>query len=186
MLAHQLRSLGLSVVVSPYRTADPTGFDLVVPGPGPGDPRRLDEPKMAAMRALVDRLLADRTPMLAVCLGHQILAGALGLPVRRKPSPYQGMQKTIECFGRSAVVGFYSTFAAVAPAARLDTAHGEVDVARDEETGDVYALRGETFAGVQFHPESVLSQDGIDLLGVLVAELLQRSSTSSSPSSTLA
>jgi phenazine biosynthesis protein phzE len=65
-------------------------------------------------------------------------------------------------------VGFYSTFAANTGADVLDTPFGEVRVSRDVETGDVHAMRGPRFAGVQFHPESVLSQHGIGLLTTLV------------------
>jgi phenazine biosynthesis protein phzE len=127
---------------------------------------------MAAMRGLVTELLADRRPLLAVCLGHQVLAATLELPLYRKPEPYQGMQREIDLFGRLVSVGFYSTFTARWPSDWLDTAYGAVRLARDPATGDVHALRGPRFAGVQFHPESVLSEHGISLVRDLVAHLL--------------
>src|SRR5581483_7984646 len=136
------------------------------------DPRAARDPKMATMRTLVGDLLAGRRPTLAVCLGHQILAGALGLPLHRKDAPYQGMQRSIDFFGRPALVGFYSTFAARAGRDWVDTPHGLVQISRDPLTGDVHALRGPRFAGVQFHPESVLSEHGITLLRELVGALL--------------
>ncbi len=173
MLHHQLRVLGLDVTLRKYSAGvDVDGFDLVVLGPGPGDPRRVEEPKMAAMREVASRLLATGTPMLAVCLGHQLLSGLLGLPLRRKANPYQGMQRDIVFFGRPAIVGFYSTFTATHPHDRFDSAYGEVELSRDPANGDVHALRGRSFAGVQFHPESVLSYDGIDLLRSMLATLL--------------
>ncbi|GAA0745063.1 chorismate-binding protein [Dactylosporangium roseum] len=179
MLSHQLRVLGLAVTLSSYDSIpEPGGFDLVVPGPGPGDPRLPDDPKMAAVRGLIRRLLDTGTPTLAVCLGHQLLCGLLGLPLRRKASPYQGTQRDISFFGRPARVGFYSTFTAVAAADRVPTSFGEVELARDPSNGDVHALRGATFAGVQFHPESVLSQHGIDLLRSLLVALLPASAAS--------
>jgi phenazine biosynthesis protein phzE len=173
MLTHQLKVLGLDVTLRSYaEIGDVAGFDLVVPGPGPGDPRSTSDPKMAVLRSLVARLLAQGRPMLAVCLSHQILAGTLGLPLRRKPSPYQGMQRVIDLFGRPATVGFYSTFAATAGSDWLDTAYGPIQVARDPDNGDVHALRGPSFASLQFHPESVLSEHGIALLRDLVVRLL--------------
>jgi phenazine biosynthesis protein phzE len=177
MLHHQLRVLGLDVTLRKYTAAGSgpelhQGFDLVVLGPGPGDPRRVDEPKMAAMRAVAGQLLAAGTPTLAVCLGHQLLSGLLGLPLRRKANPYQGMQRDIVFFGRPATVGFYSTFTATHPHDRFDSAYGPVELSRDPSNGDVHALRGPTFAGVQFHPESVLSYDGIDLLRGMLTTLL--------------
>jgi phenazine biosynthesis protein phzE len=172
MLVHQLRALGLSTELVRYHSEiDFAGFDLVIPGPGPGDPRLVGDPKMARMRAIVRRLLDDGTPMLAVCLSHQLLAGLLGLPLRRKAAPYQGMQREIDFFGRPERVGFYSTFTATHPGPVLESPYGRVELARDPGNGDVHALRGRTFAGVQFHPESVLSQDGIGLLRSLLTVL---------------
>ncbi|MFF5232274.1 anthranilate synthase family protein [Dactylosporangium sp. NPDC000521] len=173
MLHHQLRILGLDVVLQKYTAVTSLdGYDLVVLGPSPGDPRRVEDPKMAAMRAVAAQLLDSGTPTLAVCLGHQLLSGLLGLPLRRKANPYQGMQRDIVFFGRPTTVGFYSTFTATHPHDRFSSAYGEVELSRDPANGDVHALRGPTFAGVQFHPESVLSYDGIDLLRGMLTTLL--------------
>jgi phenazine biosynthesis protein phzE len=173
MLTHQLRVLGLSVTVRPHTGIGATdGFDLVVVGPGPGDPRRTDDPKMTRLRALVEGLLAERRPMLAVCLGHQVLASVLGLALRRKANPYQGVQREVDLFGRPVRVGFYSTFTARCAEDRFASRYGLVRLARDAGNGDVFALRGPAFAGVQFHPESVLSERGIGLVHELVAALL--------------
>jgi phenazine biosynthesis protein phzE len=176
MLAHQLRALGLTVDLRPWHDAGQPGdvpaavVDLTVVGPGPGDPSRVDDRKMATMRRLLSGLLAQGRPTLAICLGHQLLAGLLGLRLDRRAAPYQGLQRDIELFGTVRRVGFYSTFTALADTDELDTAYGPVQVARDAADGTVHALRGQTFAGVQFHPESVLSQDGL----LVLAELLDR------------
>ncbi len=172
MLAHQLGALGLAVTVRPWQDAGPvSGYDLVVVGPGPGDPTG-DTPKMEALRALLVTLLAQGQPTLAVCLGHQLLAGLLGLAVHRRSAPYQGLQRVVPLFGTDRRVGFYSTFTARAGSDRLDGAYGPVGLARDEADGAVHALRGRGFAGVQFHPESVLSPDGVAVLAELLRDLL--------------
>ena len=184
MLAHQLGALGLAVDRCDWRRPAPVdGDDLVVVGPGPGDPGNLAEPKMAAMRALLAGLLAAGRPTLAVCLGHQLLSGLLGLPLHRREAPYQGLQREVSVFGRSHRVGFYSTFTALADADRVATAYGPVEVSRDAADGAVHALRGPGFAGVQFHPESVLSRDGMVVLADLLGHLLARPAwaTHSSP-----
>nr|WP_202523705.1 chorismate-binding protein [Kitasatospora sp. SID7827] len=181
MLAHLLRSLGHTVTVLRYdapglreRAAAHRGPLLL--GPGPGDPADPDDPKMALLRPVAADALAavragERTaPLLAVCLGHQLLSAQLGLPLARKAVPYQGAQERIDLFGTPRTVGFYNTFTARcddAGAARL-AAQG-VELSRDARTGDVHALRGPGFAGLQFHPESVLTRDGV----AVVAELLR-------------
>ncbi|HEX8344953.1 MAG TPA: aminodeoxychorismate/anthranilate synthase component II, partial [Actinoplanes sp.] len=177
MLAHQLKALGLVVRTVPWHhpEAARTDTDLVVVGPGPGDPGDDEDPKMRALRALVSGLLDGGRPMLAVCLGHQVLAHTLGLPLRRRDVPYQGLARDIDLFGASRRVGFYSSFTAVGTAQAMSTAYGDVEIARDITDGTVHALRGPGFAGVQFHPESVLSADGVTVLGDLLPALWRSS-----------
>jgi phenazine biosynthesis protein phzE len=146
--------------------------DLIVVGPGPGDPGDPDDPKMASLRALVAALLAAGRPLLAVCLGHQILSAHLGLTLLRRDSPYQGLARDVDLFGTARRVGFYSSFSALSPADGFASPHGPVAVARDAADGTVHALRGPGFAGVQFHPESVLSRDGVPVLAELLPPLL--------------
>ncbi|MEU6232871.1 anthranilate synthase family protein [Kitasatospora sp. NPDC047058] len=182
MLAHLLTSLGHRVTVARFdepglreRVAAHRG--PLVLGPGPGDPAAADDAKMAVLRPVVaDALAAVRSgartaPLLAVCLSHQLLSGVLGLPLARKAVPFQGAQETIDLFGTRRTVGFYNTFTARCSdpdAARL-AAEG-VEIARDPLTGDVHALRGPGFAGLQFHPESVLTRDGVDIVAGLLRE----------------
>jgi 2-amino-4-deoxychorismate synthase len=124
------------------------------------------------VRGLVVRALARCQPLLAICLGHQVLASTLGFPLLRKDAPYQGMQRTIDFFGRPERVGFYSTYTACAESSTVHTPHGTVELSRDPASGEVHALRGPGFAGVQFHAESVLTEHGVALLRELIAPLL--------------
>ncbi|WP_433386300.1 anthranilate synthase family protein [Micromonospora sp. KLBMP9576] len=173
MLAHQLGALGLAVTLRPWHAAGPVhAHDLVVVGPGPGDPGSTTAPKQRAMRTLLAGLLAEGRPTLAVCLGHQLLAGLLGLASHRRDAPYQGLQREVDLFGTRRRVGFYATFTARADVDRLVTPYGPVELARDPADGAVHALRGRGFAGVQFHPESVLSPDGLAVLADLLSGLL--------------
>jgi phenazine biosynthesis protein phzE len=173
MLAHQLRALGLDVTVrSHLDQPDPRGYDLVVAGPGPGDPEDAADPKMAVLRGIVVDALRRRQPLLAICLGHQVLAATLGLTLLRKDEPYQGMQRMINFFGHAERVGFYSTYTARSDSSTLDSPHGTVEVSRDPTSGEVHALRGPCFAGVQFHAESVLTEHGVALLRDLIAPML--------------
>ena len=173
MLAHQLRAIGLRVTLArfdeSFRFDD---HDLVGMGPGPGDPREAGHPRMARLTSAVEELLDRRIPFLAVCLSHQLLSRCLGLEVRRRDVPNQGAQREIDLFGSRARVGFYNSFSARADADLLRRRGvGEVRVCRDPDTGEVHALRGPHFSSVQFHLESVLTQDSERILAELLVPL---------------
>ena len=178
MLAHQLRHLGFGVRVVPWHEAPVAASeDLVVFGPGPGDPRKGADPRIARMRELLAARLAQGRPLVAVCLSHQVLADLAGLPLEPLPAPRQGVQLDIDVFGARAAIGFYNTFSAVAPngsqTPRLDLA-----VSADAATGVVHALRGPAVASVQGHLESVTSPDGLALLEALLDGVLTEHPTS--------
>ncbi|MYR58257.1 phenazine-specific anthranilate synthase component I, partial [Streptomyces sp. SID625] len=118
--------------------------DLVLLGPGPGDPREVNHAKIAHLRAVTGSLLNLRIPFVSVCLSHQVLASLLGLELRRLHRPNQGVRRTIDLFGAEQPVYFYNTFAAYSDSALLDSPHapGLVEVARDPASGEVHALRG--------------------------------------------
>lgn len=167
MLAHVLRSGGLEVTVRRYdedglREAVLAHEGPVVLGPGPGDPADLTDPKMRILRDLAAEVIRDHPHgVLGVCLGHELIAAELGLEIVRKDVPYQGAQTTIDLFGRPETVGFYNSFVARCDeGARQELAAHGVEVSR-AANGEVHALRGPGFAGVQFHPESVLTLNGI-------------------------
>ncbi|MFD5337048.1 anthranilate synthase family protein [Streptomyces hawaiiensis] len=175
MLAHQLRAIGLTVELSgfdvPHRFDD---HDLVVMGPGPGDPRDTDHPRMARLTSAIEELLSRRTPFLAVCLSHQLLCRHLGLELRRRDVPNQGTQREIDLFGSRERVGFYNSYSARARTDRLECPGvGEVKVCLDAGTDEVHALRGPHFGSVQFHLESVLTQDSERVLTELLVPLME-------------
>ncbi|MEW2418323.1 anthranilate synthase family protein [Streptomyces sp. NPDC046866] len=177
MAQHQIAALGPEVAIRRYdEPYDPSAYDVVIVGPGPGDPRESGHPKIAAMRAATQGLLRSGTPFLAVCLGHQVLSTLLGLEIRRRPVPNQGVQLKIDFFGRPELVGFYNTFAAVSAedSFRCPRRPGTVRVCRDGETGEVHALAGPGFASVQFHPASILTQNATPILADLLDTALGR------------
>ncbi|GHJ60577.1 phenazine-specific anthranilate synthase component I [Nocardioides sp. OK12] len=173
MLRHVMGVIGLSSTVVRHEDYEPgclDGHDLVVVGPGPGDPRDDTDPKMQNLRAAVASLLAAEQPFLAVCLGHQALCHQLGLPLAYKDIVFQGTQSPVRLAGRTERVGFYNTFVG---RVGEDTVLPEgVEVDTDPATGDVHALRGPHYRGIQFHAESILTQNGFDLLHTLVRDLL--------------
>lgn len=168
MLAHQLRHLGFTARVVPWHEAPlEASEDLVVFGPGPGDPRNHADPRVARFRELMAARLASARPLLAVCLSHQVLADLAGLPIEPLPTPRQGVQLEVDVFGDRAAIGFYNTFSAVAPNGSMTPRLG-LEVASDAMTGVVHAMRGAGVAAVQGHLESVTSPDGFATLERLV------------------
>ncbi|MGW6568327.1 anthranilate synthase family protein [Streptomyces sp. NPDC054975] len=179
MLAHLLRSSGLEVSVVRYDEPGLREFALahdgpVVLGPGPGDPGDAADPKMRFLRGLTADLVRNhRQGLLGVCLGHELIAAELGLEIVRKRTPFQGAQVRIDLFGQEQTVGFYNSFTARCDErTATELALHRIEVSRDEETGEVHALRGPGFAGVQFHPESVLTREGAALTASLLAGVL--------------
>ncbi|WP_405814969.1 MULTISPECIES: anthranilate synthase family protein [unclassified Streptomyces] len=175
MIGHQLMAMGLRVTVS--RFDEPYDFDqhdLVVMGPGPGDPRDTGSPKIAHLRAAISQLLDERRPFLAVCLSHQVLSTLIGLDLGRREVPNQGVAKEIDLFGARERVGFYNTFAARCHEDEFSHADlGAVEVSRDTATGEVHALRGRGFASMQFHAESVLTEDGVRIVADLLTGVVR-------------
>jgi phenazine biosynthesis protein phzE len=175
MVAVQLRALGLAVTRAAHDDlpglhdfAVPAGFDLVVLGPGPGDPRNLASPRIRRVRELAKQLIDLRRPTLGLCLGHQALAAELGLELVRLPTPMQGTQVELDLFGRKERVAFYNSYAARLPEFLV------LECVPIPDTGLAAALRGPSFTGLQFHPESVLTMDGLGILGGEIRRLLHR------------
>ena len=176
MLRHVLGVLGMrSEVVRHEEYVDGSldGYDLVIVGPGPGDPRDDADPKMVRIRAAVDRLLAQEQPFLAVCLGHQVLCDRLGILVDFKDIVFQGTQSPVTIDGRIERVGFYNTFVGRTSGALP----AGVSVDADEATGDIHVLTGPHYRGIQFHAESILTEHGYDLIHDLVRDLLAGTAT---------
>ncbi|MFI5629680.1 anthranilate synthase family protein [Streptomyces sp. NPDC051664] len=178
MLAHLLRASGLEVSVRRYdepglREAVRAHLGPVVLGPGPGNPADTGDPKMRLLREFAAELVRDhRHGLLGVCLGHELIAAELGLEIVRKTVPYQGAQTRIELFGRPETVGFYNSFTARCDDETVtELAAHSIEVSRDAATGELHALRGDGFASVQFHPESVLTLRGASIVAELLAGL---------------
>ena len=180
MLRHVLAVLGMSADIVRHEDVpeDLDGWfdswDLAIVGPGPGDPRDGDDPKIATLRRTVDHLLGTRKPFLAVCLGHQTLCQRLGIGLAFKDIVFQGTQSAVSIGGRVERVGFYNTFVGRAVGGVLpEGVPPGVRVEVDPDSGDIHLLEGPHYRGVQFHAESILTERGYDLVHALVRGVLQ-------------
>jgi anthranilate synthase/aminodeoxychorismate synthase-like glutamine amidotransferase len=135
---------------------------LISPGPG--------RPEQAGITLDVIREFGQRLPMLGVCLGHQAMGMACGGQVVRAPLPMHGKTSTVEHDGRGVFVGITAPFQASRYHSLVVAGDGwpqtlEV-TARSQEDGLVMGLRHRTWPmhGVQFHPESILTNEGRRIL----------------------
>ena len=117
-----------------------------------------------------------------MCLGHQVLCGALGLELGYKDIVFQGTQTKVGILGRQENVGFYNTFVARARCRRPCRPASRSTPTRRPVTSTCCGDR--TYVGVQFHAESILTENGFDLVHELVLDLVdvQQSSADSQQS----
>jgi anthranilate synthase component 2 len=116
------------------------------------------------------RRLGERTPILGVCLGHQAIGAVFGGTVERAAHPMHGKTSTIEHAGRGLFSGIAGPFQASryhSLVVREDDLPASLEVtARTREDGTIMGLRHRQWpvCGVQFHPESVLTNEGKRIL----------------------
>lgn len=168
-LVQYLGELGATVVV---RRNDEASIDQlrgltptrVVISPGPG------RPEQAGVSLEVIKEFGPRMPLLGVCLGHQAIGLAFGGNVVRAPQPIHGKTSTVEHNRQGVFAGVTASFQAGRYHSLVvdeKTLPEQLEVtARTKEDGLVMGLRHRTFPihGVQFHPESVLTNEGRRIL----------------------
>ncbi len=142
---------------------DALPFDGVLLSPGPGTPE-----KAGVCVDLVREVEGD-VPVLGVCLGHQAIAVAHGAVVERAPELLHGKTSEVLHDDAGVLAGLPSPFTATryhSLAVREDSLPPELEVTGRTASGVVMALRHRDLAveGVQFHPESVLTEGGHQLL----------------------
>jgi para-aminobenzoate synthetase component 2 len=140
-----------------------TSYDGVLLSPGPGTPDR------AGVCVELVRAVAGSVPVLGVCLGHQAIAAAYGGVVERAPELLHGKTSEVEHHGAGVLAGLPTPFTATryhSLAVRPDSLPPELEVTGCTAGGVIMALRHRQLPveGVQFHPESVLTEGGHRLL----------------------
>ena len=139
-------------------------FSHVVISPGPGTPER--EEDFGASRRVIEAAADADISLLGVCLGHQGLAMLAGAAVTRAPEPRHGFVSTVTHSGEGIFAGIPQDFEVVRyHSLHVDEVPGITVHARSED-GVIQALKvdGLNHWGVQFHPESVLTQHGAAIM----------------------
>jgi para-aminobenzoate synthetase component II len=166
-LVHYLAQLGAQCVVrrnDAVEAGDVSAADGVLISPGPGTPERAG----ASMNVVRDCTEHGR-PVLGVCLGHQAIAAVWGATVARAPELLHGKTSVVHHDGVAVLAGLPRPFVATryhSLAVLPETIPDELEVTGRTESGIVMALRHRELPvyGVQFHPESVLTDGGHRLL----------------------
>lgn len=167
-LYHYLGELGAEVVVHRNNKITLDEIEALAPekiviSPGPCTP------KEAGISCDTIRRFASRVPILGVCLGHQSIGAAFGAEIVRAPSIMHGKLSDVIHDGRTIFNGVKNPFGAMRYHSLVidpNTMPAELTVSAQTGDGVVMAVRHKNFAveGVQFHPESILNEEGKKIL----------------------
>ena len=170
-LVQYLGELGAEPIVvrNDARTVDELleeRFDAVVISPGPGRPE-----DAGISNELITRLAGAR-PLLGVCLGHQCIGQVFGGKIVRAPTLMHGKVSFVHHDGKGVLAGLPQPFEATRyHSLVVDDVPGVLEVTATTDDGVVMAVRHRELPieGVQFHPESILTRCGKQLLSNFLA-----------------
>ena len=166
-LSHLVKALGAEVTVlrnDQFQLADLEPYSKIILSPGPGIPSE------AGLLLDVIRTYAGRKPILGVCLGHQAIGEVFGARLQNLSDVFHGVATPchITCddplfsgISRHITVGRYHSWVVA-----TDGLPDCLEVTAVSDEGQIMALRHRTLnvRGIQFHPESVLTPDGKQML----------------------
>lgn len=167
-LVHQVRHLGhvCDVVRNDKISVESVGqYDKIILSPGPGIP---DE---AGILKEVIRRYASSKSILGVCLGHQAIGEVFGARLKNLERVHHGVATSVrrvsqhdimDGLGEEPIVGRYHSWV-IDP----DTVPDELEITAMDGDDEIMAIRHRKYDvhGVQFHPESILTRDGISVVG---------------------
>ncbi len=167
-LVQYLGQLGADVIVRRNDEVDLSAleiFDGILISPGPGTPEAAGQ-----SIELVNYAAAHKVPLLGVCLGHQAIAVAFGATVSRAPELLHGKVSNVHHTNKGLLVNIPSPFVATryhSLAIEPATLPDELEITGKTDSGVVMSIEHKTLpiSGVQFHPESVLTEHGHQMLG---------------------
>ena len=166
-LVQYLQQLGAEVVVKrndEVNSDSINGFDGVLLSPGPGTPE-----DAGACIEIVNAAIEKQKPLLGVCLGHQAIGAALGGKVSRAPELLHGKTSQVQHKNEGVFKDLKSPFRATryhSLAIETPSVPEELLVTATTDTGVIMGVKHKSapIEGVQFHPESVLTEGGHRLL----------------------
>ena len=166
-LVQYLQQLGAECTVvrnDEVEASEAAKYDGVLISPGPGTPD-----KAGVSIAMINYCAENSIPLFGVCLGHQAIGEAFGATVSRAPELLPGKTSQVIHNGAGVLANLPSPFTATryhSLAVERDTVPAVLEVTGSTESGVVMSMRHATLPieGVQFHPESVLTEHGHQML----------------------
>ena len=166
-LVQYLQQLGADCTVvrnDEVAAAEAAKYDGVLISPGPGTPD-----KAGVSIALINYCADNSIPLFGVCLGHQAIGEAFGATVSRAPELLHGKTSQVLHNGKGVLENLPSPFTATryhSLAVERETVPSVLEITGSTESGVVMSMRHTTLPieGVQFHPESVLTEHGHQML----------------------
>ena len=173
-LVQYLQQLGAEVVVKrndEVNAESINGFDGILLSPGPGTPE-----DAGACIEIVNAAIEKHKPLLGVCLGHQAIGAALGGKVSRAPELLHGKTSQVQHKNEGVFRDLKSPFTATryhSLAIETESVPSELAVTAITEDGIIMGVKHKfaPIEGVQFHPESVLTEGGHQLLANWLTEV---------------
>lgn len=171
-IVQYLGQLGADVTVKrndDVTAAEARTYDGMLISPGPGTPQD------AGVCMELIRECAGDLPIFGVCLGHQAIAAVFGASVDRAPELLHGKTSQVHHHGDGVLAGLPEPFTATryhSLAVVPSTVPAELEVTSQTDSGVIMSIRHRTLPieGVQFHPESVLTEGGHRMLANWLAE----------------
>ena len=162
-LVQYLQQLGAECTVvrnDEVEASEAGKYDGVLISPGPGTPD-----KAGVSIAMINFCAEKSIPLFGVCLGHQAIGEAFGATVSRAPELLHGKTSQVIHNGAGVLTNLPSPFTATryhSLAVERDTVPSALEITGSTESGVVMSMRHTTLPieGVQFHPESVLTEHG--------------------------
>ena len=150
--------------------AEAAKYDGVLISPGPGTPA-----KAGVSIAMIKYCAEHSIPLFGVCLGHQAIGEAFGATVSRAPELLHGKTSIVHHNGKGVMTNLPSPFTATryhSLAVEADTVPDVLEVTSKTDSGVIMSLRHKSLPieGVQFHPESVLTEHGHKMLANFLAQ----------------
>ena len=166
-LVQYLQQLGAECTVvrnDEVEASEAAKYDGVLISPGPGTPD-----KAGVSIAMINFCAEKSIPLFGVCLGHQAIGEAFGATVSRAPELLHGKTSQVIHNGAGVLANLPSPFTATryhSLAVERDTVPAVLEITGSTESGVVMSMRHTTLPieGVQFHPESVLTEHGHQML----------------------